>query len=172
MSDLNDFYAKGASFSEQSRLDVSELLDVIPPNGNVHLAILQPPYLELINEGTKTIESRFSMNRAAPFGKVAVGDLVLLKHSGQAVSNYFFAAAVHFIDLRQEGIETVRKDYAQGICAQNQEEFWQARQNSRYCTLIEIGEKGDIAPLLVYKKDQRGWVSFVRYNQPGDDTLF
>ena len=44
-----------------------------------HLAILTPGWIDLILDGTKTIESRFTKVRCAPFGKVHEGDSVYLK---------------------------------------------------------------------------------------------
>jgi len=169
MAELSDFHANGVSFPDRSRPDVDQLVGKIPADGTLHLAILQQPYLDRINNGTKTIESRFNTKRAAPFGKVAVGDLVLLKQSGHPVTNYFFAAATHSIDLAVIPLEEVRMQYAAGICAQNEEEFWADREVSRYCTLVEIGERGDMEPFVVTKKDQRGWVTFSRTD---DATLF
>jgi len=160
MATLEDFHANGISFSEVSRPDIDELIDQIPDEGTLHLAILRQPYFDLINNGTKTIESRFNSNRSAPFGKVAVGDLVLLKETGQPVTNYFFASAVHSIDLSQEPIEEVRREFGQGIRATD--DYWRARIHSRYATLIKVGERGDLEPLPIIKKDQRGWVTFAR----------
>lgn len=162
MAELSDFYARGVSFPDMSRPDVDRLVDRIPTEGTLHLAILQQPYLDLINDGTKTIESRFNTKRAAPFGRVAVGDLVLLKGSGRPITSYFFAAEVHSIDLTQIPIEEVRKQFAAGICAQNEEEFWQEKEKSLYGTFVEVGERGSVEPLAVTKRDQRGWVTFSR----------
>lgn len=89
MNSLNDFYAKGVSFSDTSRADVDEIAGKIPDEGTLHLAILRQPYLDLIADGTKTTESRFNTKRAAPFGKVAVGDLVLLKEPVSPYHNTF-----------------------------------------------------------------------------------
>jgi len=50
-----------------------------------HLAIFNPPFLELILERRKTIEGRFSKVRCAPFGAVQEGDVVLMKESGGLV---------------------------------------------------------------------------------------
>lgn len=160
MATLEDFHANGVSFPDLSRPDIDALVGRIPDDGTLHLAILRQPYFGLINDGTKTIESRFNTKRAEPFGKVAVGDLVLLKETGQPVTNYFFAAAVHSIDLAKEPIEELRRQFGEGI--QADEEYWQAREHSRYATLMEVGERGDVPPLPVVKKDQRGWVSFTR----------
>ena len=41
-----------------------------------HLAILTPSWIELILDGSKTIESRFTKVRCLPFGKVRAGDVV------------------------------------------------------------------------------------------------
>lgn len=171
MAGLEDFHANGVSFSDVTRIDVHQLLERIPAKGTLHLAILQQPYLDLISAGTKTIESRFNTKRAAPFGKVAVGDLVLLKGSGQPVTNYFFAASAESIDLSETPIEEVRRRYAEGICAQDEEAFWQGKAASSYCTLVEVGERGAMPPLSVVKRDQRGWVTFSRTSDE-PQTLF
>lgn len=167
MTELSNFHANGVSFPDSSRPDIDQLVEEIPSDGTLHLAILQQPYLDLINDGTKTIESRFNTKRAAPFGRVAVGDLVLLKGSGRPVMNYFFAFGVESIDLSRVPVEEVRRQYADGICAENEEEFWREKTSSKYCTLVTVGERGSMPELPVTKKDQRGWVTFAR----NDDTL-
>lgn len=171
-AELSDFHANGVSFPDTSRADVDELIGTIPADGTLHLAILQQPYLDLINDGTKTIESRFNTKRAAPFGRVAVGDLVLLKESGRPITSYFFAAAANSFRLSEGVIDEVRQQYAAGICAQNEEEFWQEKASSRFCTLVDIGERGSIEPLSVVKRDQRGWVTFSRSDTDRPLTLF
>ncbi len=162
MARLEDFHANGVSFPDVSRADIDELVERIPSDGTLHLAILRPPYLDRIVAGTKTIESRFNTKRAAPFGTVAVGDLVLLKGSGKPIMNFFFASAVHSINLVGEPLEEVRRQYGEGIQAENEEEFWRDRASAAYATLVEVGERGSVPPLVVVKKDQRGWVSFAR----------
>lgn len=59
-----------------------------------HLAILTPGWIELILDGSKTIESRFTKVRCAPFGKVNEGDRVYLKESGGLVKGMFTVAKV------------------------------------------------------------------------------
>lgn len=44
-----------------------------------HLVILKQKYFEMVLSGEKTIESRWSMNKCAPYGKVGVGDTIWLK---------------------------------------------------------------------------------------------
>ena len=38
---------------------------------------------EVMEEGEKTIESRWSMHKVAPYGKVSVGDEILLKETAK-----------------------------------------------------------------------------------------
>jgi len=167
MTKLDNFHANGVSFSDSSRADIDSLVEKIPNGGTLHLAILQPPYLDLISDGTKTIESRINANRSAPFGKVAVGDLILLKETGKPITNYFFAATVALFNLNEVPIQYVREEYGYEIAAWDEEAFWNDHQNSSYATLIKIGEQGTVPPLAVMKRDQRGWVTFTR-----DTTLF
>ena len=47
--------------------------------GGLHLAVLKEPYLEFILKGEKTVESRFSIRRRAPYKRVEKGDVVILK---------------------------------------------------------------------------------------------
>src|SRR5688572_10035738 len=51
----------------------------------IHLAVFIEPYLEFVLDGTKTVESRFSINRCVPFERANEGDIVLLKRSGGSV---------------------------------------------------------------------------------------
>src|SRR5256885_16153419 len=48
----------------------------------VHLAIFVEPYLSYLLDGRKTVDSRFSVRRTAPYGQVRAGDIVLVKQSG------------------------------------------------------------------------------------------
>ena len=51
-----------------------------------HIVILKKKYYDMVLAGTKTIESRFSMNKCAPYNKVQVGDTLLIKETGKDVS--------------------------------------------------------------------------------------
>ena len=171
MAVLSDYQAKGVEFPDLLFSDVDALLEQIPEYGTLHLAILRQPYLDLIMEGTKTIESRFNTRRAAPFGRVAVGDLVLLKETAQPITNYFFVSSVASLDLGQTSLAQVRAEYGQGIQAQDEELFWQERRKSKFATLLGVGERGEVEPLPIVKKDQRGWVTFTRRDRQ-TPTLF
>jgi hypothetical protein len=51
-------------------------------SNGIHLAVFVEPYLSFVLEGKKTVESRFSLNRHAPYEQVRDGDLLVLKKSG------------------------------------------------------------------------------------------
>ena len=71
-----------------------------------HLAILTPGWIDLILDGKKTIESRFTKVRCAPFRKVHEGDSVYLKESGGLVKGMFRVAEVEtFENLNRSGIQ-------------------------------------------------------------------
>jgi len=55
------------------------------PRCGIHLAVFVEPFLGYVLDGSKTVESRFSVNRCAPFGKVNRHDVVLLKRAGGPV---------------------------------------------------------------------------------------
>ena len=46
---------------------------------SLHLALLTEPFLSLLMNGAKTIESRFSRVRCAPYGCLARGDVIAVK---------------------------------------------------------------------------------------------
>lgn len=83
-----------------------------------HLAILTPGWSELILDGSKTIESRFTKVRCAPFGKVHVGDRVYLKESGGLVKGMFTVAKVEtFENLSLRQIHDIYKENKEAIFA-------------------------------------------------------
>ena len=69
-----------------------------------HLAILAPGWIEPILHGSKTIESRFTKVRCAPYGKIHAGDLVYMKESGGPVKGQFTVAKVETFDNLTDAI--------------------------------------------------------------------
>ena len=51
-----------------------------------HIAILKQPFFNMVLNGEKTIESRWSMHKVAPYNRVSVGDEILLKETGKDVT--------------------------------------------------------------------------------------
>lgn len=124
-----------------------------------HLAIFSGNAAELILQGKKTIESRFSRLRIAPFGVVSTGDLVYIKPSGEEIIGQFRVKKVISYDgLTAEDMLTLQKEF--GARTRADEDYWKSRMGSRYGTLIFIGDSARFItpPIRLTKKDLRGWV--------------
>jgi len=131
----------------------------------IHLAVFVEPYLEYVLSGKKTIESRFSMKRSAPYGRVNVGDVILLKKSGGPLLGLCKVKNVWSYHLDSKSWKEIRRGYTKELCAQNPE-FWKSRKRASYATLMQIDRVYAIHPFNVDKKDRRGWVIL-----SGDETL-
>jgi ASC-1-like (ASCH) protein len=121
----------------------------------IHLAVLVEPYLEYLFAGKKTIESRFSIHRIAPFEEVLEGDVVLLKRSGGPVVGVALVGQTEFFHLAPNTWARV-KSYSRQICADV--EFWHSRRDKRYATLLHIADIIPLEPFEVEKSDRRAWV--------------
>jgi ASC-1-like (ASCH) protein len=122
-----------------------------------HLAILNQPYLDRILEGKKTIESRFTLNRVAPYKIVQPGDILFLKESAGNIKGIITVKDVNYFGDLLPG-------QAESLILLNQaaltvdDSFVRRKANSRYATLIHIGDIITVEPLAVAKRDRRAWV--------------
>lgn len=123
---------------------------------NVHVAVMVEPFLSKIFEGTKTIESRFSKHRIAPYQKIKAGDLVLLKKSSGPIVGSFVAKEVKFFTLNPQTLSEIEVKYGTAIGAD--QAFWKLQQSKRYATLITVSQLRKLSPTAFPKKDPRGWV--------------
>lgn len=124
-----------------------------------HLAILCQPFLDLILSGQKTIETRFTQVKCAPFQKVKTGDIILLKETGGLVLGEFTAGKVeYFDDMSPVKIEAL-KAFSKEIAADAVEDFWTPRLKAKYVSFIHVTHvKKYEKPLPFVKKDRRAWV--------------
>ena len=89
-----------------------------------HLAIFQQPFLELILAGKKTIESRFSQKKIAPYGRINVRDVVLMKKSGGNVLGEFTVKNVlEFEKLNPTKLQEIKVKYGKEICSKADHHF-------------------------------------------------
>lgn len=123
----------------------------------LHLAILVEPYLQFILDGKKTVESRFSTRKFAPYNRVDKGDVVLLKKSSGPIVGLCQVNYVWFYQLDPESWRTIREDFAVAICAQDPD-FWKEREAATFATLMRIQHVKSIDPIKFVKRDRRGWV--------------
>ena len=124
---------------------------------SIHLAIFVEPYLQFILEGLKTVESRFSIRRCAPYNCVDRGDMILLKRAGGPIVGLCHVASAWFYKLEKNSWREIKQTYAAELCAQDPE-FWRERQGASYATLMRIGRVLPIEPIVIEKRDRRGWV--------------
>lgn len=138
---------------------LSYLTDATRPASRIgiHLAIFAEPFLSKVLSGEKTVESRFSRNRCAPYGEIDDGDIILLKEVAGPICGLALARRIWCYDLTTEPIESIRHRFGRGIGGD--EEFWASRAEAAYATLIELEAPAPIAPVLCDKRDRRGWVS-------------
>ncbi len=127
------------------------------PSIRLHLAIFVEPYLQYILKGSKTIESRFSNNRCAPYNTIEKGDIILLKKSGGPVLGICHVVDAWFYHLNKESWQSIKEEFKEALCAQDPE-FWNNRKSASFATLIKIDNVKPIIPFMFYKKDRRGWV--------------
>lgn len=124
----------------------------------IHLAIFSDCYLNLMYEGFKTIESRFSVNEIAPFNKIQTGDVVLVKRPGGNVESLFVAGEVRFYrNITPTKLDQLNKEFGARIKWDIDPDFLKNRVDSRFLTLIDITELTRIRPVMTQKKDKTGW---------------
>ena len=123
----------------------------------VHLAIFNEPYLSFIQNGRKTIESRFSKNNIAPYNRVAKGEIVLLKRTGGPIVGLCVVSKVWYYQIDPGTIDIIRHKFGAGICPADSS-FWNSKSESSYCSLIWIDQYTSIDDMVFYKRDRRGWV--------------
>jgi len=124
----------------------------------VHAALMVEPFLGEILAGRKTIESRFSKNRIAPFKRIQSGDVVFLKKSGGPFVGWFRAGEVLSFELdRTEDVERLRDQYNDRLCADDA--FWTSKADSRYATLIFIRDLHTFeTPIEIHAKNRQSWI--------------
>ena len=120
-----------------------------------HIVILKKKYLNLILEGKKTIESRWTMNKCAPYHNVNIGDILYLKEVGKDVSASARVSDVKFFELNDKVIDEIIDKYGKDICISDRNKD---RCNKRYCTLVWVEDVRIIEPFSVKKSYGTAWM--------------
>lgn len=123
---------------------------------NIHLGVFSEPCLRYMLEGKKTIESRISKKKIAPYQKITKDDIVVVKKSGGGVVAYFTIKEVKFIDLNEISINEINNKYNKELCVS--EEFWEQKKDSSYATLIFIDRLVKLEPFKVNKRGMQTWI--------------
>ena len=122
-----------------------------------HIAILKQPFFDMVLSGEKTIESRWSMVKVAPYKKVSVVDKILLKETGKDVTATANVKKVQFYELTPEIVEDIRIKYGKQIGTDKFED-WKSTLQKKYCTLIWLDEVTPVAPIKVKRSNGAGWI--------------
>ena len=154
---LNDQLLPAVRHDQFWREAIEQFAASVKSRNSVHLAIFVEPYLQYVLDGKKTIESRFSTRRFAPYGQVDQGDIILLKKASGPIVGLCQVSSAWFYQLVKESLDKIKRDYAVELCAQDPE-FWKEREGASFATLIRISNVLQIEPFAVSKRDRRGWV--------------
>lgn len=136
---------------------LEETIKVNSMNLSIHLGVFVEPYLNYILEGKKTVESRFSINKCAPYNKVNSGDVILLKKSGGPIVAIARIAKAWSYNLDINSWKEIKTDFINELCIQDPN-FWEIKKNATYATLMTLEYVQEIAPIEFKKRDRRGWL--------------
>lgn len=123
----------------------------------IHLAVFVEPFLQYVLDGTKTVESRFSVNATAPYDRVASGDILLLKRSGGPVVGVCRAADVWQYELNPTTWKHIKRQFARALRVEGSN-FLENKSHASFATLIRIEGVLSIPDVPCAKRDRRGWV--------------
>ncbi len=132
----------------------------------MHVAIVQGVYVDLIEQGKKSIESRLSIHRAIPFGRVQRGDLLLIKQHSGAYRVCVTAGEVWSFELlTRAGLKHLRERFGARIAADSA--YWQYKRRARFATLVELLDPCVISqgPALGGRA-RSGWVTLGSASRP------
>ena len=130
----------------------------------IHLAVFTEPYLQYMLDGTKTVESRFSIKGCAPYGRVSPNDTLLLKKAGGPIVAVCEIGAVWFYRLKPATLGAIRRRFSKALCA-DEPAFWEDRKHATFATLMTVKNLRKIDPICCGKRDRRGWVVLTRCQQ-------
>ncbi len=118
-----------------------------------HIAIMRKNWhlIEKLLAGTKTVETRWSVNKVAPWNKVSVGDTVYFKNAGEPViAKATVSQILQFQDLTVEIRTQIASEYARqdGLSAAELL-AWGSHKN--YCTIVHLINSQLVTPFHINK---------------------
>lgn len=121
-----------------------------------HIAIMKKSWglIPKILDGRKKIESRWGINKCAPWGKVKLGDTIYFKNSGEPVTAVAKVSRIQeFENLNTKKIREILEKYGgdDGISVSSLEETIKWVRKKRYCTFIYLKNPKTIKPFNIDK---------------------
>jgi hypothetical protein len=120
-----------------------------------HLGIMQEPYFSKMLKGEKTMESRFSNRRFAPFEAVEPGDVLVLQN-GARVAICNVTAAKFEGPLEAGEASSIMKKHARRLGIEDN--FRKLKGDSRFASLLWVEGVEAVGGVRIKKHDRRGWV--------------
>jgi ASC-1-like (ASCH) protein len=122
-----------------------------------HVAIMKKAWklIPKILDGQKKVESRWGVNKCAPWGKIKVGDKIFFKNSGEPVTVTSQVLKVNeFKDLNIHKIREIFTKYGGdiGISDDRLEVNITWAEKKRYSTLIYLKNPKEVKPFEIDKK--------------------
>ncbi len=103
----------------------------------IHVAILRPPYPQLILDGRKTIESRLTKTDLVPYNAIRPGERIFIKQTSGPFVAMAIAGEVHFFDrLTPAKVAELKARFNHQVCGDDA--FWQWKRDSNFATFIEL----------------------------------
>lgn len=150
------------------------LLDTLDRIGQIegvriHVAVMAGPYLDKILDGSKTVESRITKNRLAPYGRISCGDVILFKQSSGPIRALALVKEASCTELRPgQSLEDITQDYLQGLAYEPG--YLEAKDGARYFTFLLLDQVTPTAEARLRKRDRQTWVT-VGANAHGEAGL-
>jgi len=142
--------------------DIVKALNIPQISAGVHLGVFTEPYLQYIMDIMKTWESRLSKHKIAPYGKIIVGDIILLKKSCGPIVG--LCQVMDIVSLNNFDINSLKQEYAALLMAGD--DFFQSHEDALYATLMKIDRVTKLeSPIQIQKKDRLGWI--ILHERPG-----
>ena len=123
----------------------------------IHIAIMRQPFYDMVLSGEKTIESRWSKNKIAPYKKINSGDTILFKLTGKPATAMAKVEKVEFYELTPQIAEEIKLQYGMQIGTDKFEDL-NKYANKNYCTLIWLTQVKQIESTNVPKSHGAGWI--------------
>lgn len=138
-----------------------------------HLAIMKPSWglIPKILSGQKSIESRWYMNKSAPWDKIRTGDTVYFKNSGQPVTlKAEVSQVLQFSALTPHKVMVLLQKYGQkdGILPADLLKYYDLFKNERYCILAFLKNPKQIKPFFINKSGfgaMSAWIMVANIDQ-------
>jgi ASC-1-like (ASCH) protein len=129
-----------------------------------HVAVFNNEAIQAIFKGKKSVESRFSQKKIAPFGTVKVGDTIYIKPPGKEIMGQFkVKKVISFDGIEEEDWQLIKQKFGKKISLGSKaadEKFYSSHKDAKFGTLIFIGniEQFIASPIRLQKSDLRGWM--------------